>query len=136
MQIRLIRLIRVLLLLLVFPGWQRQAEFLDLLVEVTFDVVARNSHGHMPLAGAGAIDLHIELERNPFFFGPNIGGRSLGFVGGVVVFDPLTGQERWRYRAEAPYVHQGVCLNQPVTRATGRNRWPPVEVRRSVDGRV
>ncbi len=70
----------------------------------------------------------------------------------LFALDAKTGQERWRYRADAPYVHPGVCLNQPVltadtvfatgdnylyavARATGRNRWPPVEVRRSVEGR-
>ena len=70
----------------------------------------------------------------------------------LFALDAKTGQELWRYRAEAPYVHPGVCLNQPVVtadtvfatgdnylyavaRATGRNRWPPVEVRRPVDGR-
>ena len=70
----------------------------------------------------------------------------------LFALDAATGQERWRYRAEAPYVHAGVCLNQPVItadavfatgdnylyaidRATGRNRWAPVEVQRSVEGR-
>jgi outer membrane protein assembly factor BamB len=74
--------------------------------------------------------------------------------GGYYLFalDARNGQERWRYRAEAPYIRPGVCLNQPVVtadtvfatgdnylyaveRATGRNRWPPVELRRTVDGR-
>ncbi len=70
----------------------------------------------------------------------------------LFAIDTKTGQERWRYRAEAPYVHPGVCLNQPVVtddtiyatgeqrlyavdRATGRDRWKPVEVRRPVEGR-
>lgn len=70
----------------------------------------------------------------------------------LFALDAKTGQERWRYRANAPYVHPGVCLNQPVltadtvfatgdnylyavARATGRDRWPPVEVRRLVEGR-
>jgi outer membrane protein assembly factor BamB len=69
----------------------------------------------------------------------------------LFALDARTGKERWRYRAEAPYVHSGVCLNQPVItadtvfasgeahlyaveRATGRDRWPPVEVRRPVEG--
>lgn len=74
--------------------------------------------------------------------------------GGYYLFalDAKTGTEHWRYRAEAPYIRPGVCLNQPVVtadtvfatgdnylyavaRATGRHRWPPVEVRRPVDGR-
>jgi eukaryotic-like serine/threonine-protein kinase len=71
----------------------------------------------------------------------------------LFALDAKTGQERWRYRAEAPDVHQGVCLSQPVVtadtifatgeshvyavqRATGRDRWKPVEVRRPVEGRV
>ena len=70
----------------------------------------------------------------------------------LFALDAKTGQERWRYRAEAPYVHAGVCLRQPVVtadtifaagennlyavdRATGRDRWKPIEVRRSVEGK-
>lgn len=71
----------------------------------------------------------------------------------LFALDAETGQECWRYRAEAPYVHDGVCLRQPVVtadtvfaagefrlyavhRATGRDRWTSVEVRRPVEGRV
>ncbi|MBN9661962.1 MAG: PQQ-binding-like beta-propeller repeat protein [Acidobacteria bacterium] len=70
----------------------------------------------------------------------------------LFALDAATGQERWRYRAEAPYVHQGVCLGQPVVTATtiygagdsylyaiardtGRDQWKPVEIRRVVEGR-
>lgn len=70
----------------------------------------------------------------------------------LFALDAATGRERWRYRAEAPYVHDGVCLRQPVVtgdavfaagdnylyavdRASGRDRWKPIEVRRAVDGR-
>jgi outer membrane protein assembly factor BamB len=70
----------------------------------------------------------------------------------LFALDAKTGQERWRYRAEAPYVYPGVCLRQPVVtadtifaageyrlyavdRASGRDRWKPVEVRRPVEGR-
>jgi outer membrane protein assembly factor BamB len=70
----------------------------------------------------------------------------------LFALDAATGQERWRYRAEAPYVHAGVCLRQPVVtadtiyatgenrlyavnRSTGRDRWKAVEIQRSVDGR-
>ncbi|QOY86832.1 outer membrane protein assembly factor BamB family protein [Paludibaculum fermentans] len=70
----------------------------------------------------------------------------------LLALDAKTGQERWRYRAEAPYVHQGVCLGQPVVtattiygsgesylyaveRETGRDRWKAVEIRRTVEGR-
>jgi outer membrane protein assembly factor BamB len=68
-------------------------------------------------------------------------------------FDAATGQERWRYRAEAPYVHNGVCLTTPVFAGgavyasgesrlyavdtkTGRDRWAPIEVRRMQQGRM
>ncbi len=71
----------------------------------------------------------------------------------LFALDATTGQERWRYRAEAPYIHDGVCLRQPivttdtifaagytflyaVNRATGRDRWKPIDVRRPVDGSV
>jgi outer membrane protein assembly factor BamB len=71
----------------------------------------------------------------------------------LFALDAKTGQELWRYRAEAPYVQQGVCLRQPVVatdtifaageshlyavqRATGRDRWKPVEVQRPVEGRL
>jgi outer membrane protein assembly factor BamB len=70
----------------------------------------------------------------------------------LFALDAKTGQERWRYRAEAPYEHAGVCLRQSVVtsdtifasgenrlyavnRATGGNRWPPIEIRRPVEGR-
>ena len=70
----------------------------------------------------------------------------------LFALDAATGQERWRYRAEAPYVYDGVCLRQPVVtadavfaagdnylyavdRASGKDRWKPIEVRRAVDGR-
>lgn len=82
---------------------------------------------------------------------PGDASRPAGFY--LFALDANTGQERWRYRAEAPYVHPGVCLRQPivtdeaiyatgenrlyaVSRATGRDRWPPVEVRRPQEGRV
>ncbi len=69
----------------------------------------------------------------------------------LFALDARTGRERWRHRAEAPYAHSGVCLNQPVitadtvfasgearlyavVRATGRDRWPAIEVRRPVEG--
>jgi outer membrane protein assembly factor BamB len=71
----------------------------------------------------------------------------------LFALDAKTGQERWRYRAEAPDVNSGVCLRQSVVtadtifaagdnrlyavnRATGRDRWKPVEVRRLVEGQV
>jgi eukaryotic-like serine/threonine-protein kinase len=81
---------------------------------------------------------------------PGDAGKPAGSC--LFALDANTGQERWRYRAEAPYVQAGVCLRQPivtadtiyaagenrlyaVNRATGRDRWAPVEVRRPEDGR-
>ncbi len=71
----------------------------------------------------------------------------------LFAFDAATGQERWRYRAEAPYVHNGVCLTQPVLvngtvfatgesriyavdAGTGKNRWAPILVQRVHEGRM
>ena len=70
----------------------------------------------------------------------------------LFALDAKSGQERWRYRADAPYITPGACLTQPVVtataiyatgeqrlwaidRATGRDRWVPIEVRQKVDGR-
>jgi outer membrane protein assembly factor BamB len=70
----------------------------------------------------------------------------------LFALDANTGQERWRYRAAAPYENNGVCLRQPivtsdaiyasgenrlyaVNRATGRDRFAPIEVRRMSEGR-
>ena len=70
----------------------------------------------------------------------------------LFALDARTGKEQWRYHAVAPYVYPGVCLRQPVVtadtifaagenrlyavqRSTGRDRWPPVEIRRTVEGR-
>jgi outer membrane protein assembly factor BamB len=81
---------------------------------------------------------------------PGDATRPAGFY--LFALDVNTGQERWRYRAEAPYERRGVCLRQPIVtadaiyaagehrlyavdRATGRDRWPPIEVRRVEDGR-
>lgn len=71
----------------------------------------------------------------------------------IFAFDKATGQERWRFRGEAPYIHNGVCLSQParhgntlyssgesriyaVDLESGRSRWPAVELRRTNAGRV
>lgn len=70
----------------------------------------------------------------------------------LFALDVKTGQERWRYRANVPDQYAASCLQQPVVtvdtifatgdsriyavdRATGRDRWPSVEVRRPVEGR-
>jgi outer membrane protein assembly factor BamB len=70
----------------------------------------------------------------------------------LFALDARTGKELWRYRAEVPSVYQAACLRQPVVtadtvfaagdnrlyavdRATGRDRWKSIEVRRPVEGR-
>ena len=70
----------------------------------------------------------------------------------LFALDAGSGQERWRYRAVVPYVYASACLTQPVVtettifaagdnrlyainRATGRDRWQSIEVRRTADGR-
>jgi outer membrane protein assembly factor BamB len=70
----------------------------------------------------------------------------------LFALDAKTGQERWRYRAEMADSHSGICVRQPVVtsdtifatgvnrlyavnRATGQERWKPVEIRRPVEGR-
>ena len=69
----------------------------------------------------------------------------------LFALDAKTGQERWRYRANVPDQYAASCLQQPVVsadtifatgdsriyavdRATGRDRWPSVEVRRPIEG--
>lgn len=81
---------------------------------------------------------------------PGDAGKPAGYY--LFALDARTGKERWRYRAEAPYVQSGACLRQPVVtattifaageshiyavdRTTGRDRWKPVETRRPVEGR-
>ena len=71
----------------------------------------------------------------------------------LLALDATTGQERWRYRAAAEYGSAGVCLTAPVVtastiygwaesrlyavdRASGRERWKPMETRAMVDGRM
>ena len=71
----------------------------------------------------------------------------------LVALDAITGQERWRYHPVAPDAPlQNVCLGQPVVsadtvfasenlflyavnRATGKEHWKPLEIRRPSEGR-
>lgn len=71
----------------------------------------------------------------------------------LLALDARTGEERWRYRPAAPYVHSGVCVGQPVVtpeavlaygesrlyavdRATGRERFAPVLFQNKEEFRV
>lgn len=97
-----------------------------------------------PIARDDTIYLTVSAEAIP-----GDAAKPAGYY--LLALDAKTGQERWRYRAEAPYVHPGVCLRQPVVtaatifasgdtwlyavdRATGKERWKQ-EVRRPVEGR-
>jgi outer membrane protein assembly factor BamB len=71
----------------------------------------------------------------------------------LFALDAMTGQERWRSPATPVGTTGGTCLTHPLATAdtyfavegsrlhaidlaTGRERWTPIEVRRTVDGRV
>jgi outer membrane protein assembly factor BamB len=71
----------------------------------------------------------------------------------VMALDARTGEERWRYRPAAPYVHSGVCVGRlvvtadavlaygeshlySVDRASGRERFAPIEFQRKESGKV
>lgn len=93
--------------------------------------------GVVYLTGSAADEKSTDLSKASYF---------------LFAVDAATGKEQWRYRAEAPYVHPGVCLRQPVVtadtifaagesrvyavnRTTGAERWPPLELRAPVEGR-
>lgn len=98
-----------------------------------------------PIVRDGVVYLMAEAEATA-----GDGKKPAGYY--LFALDAKSGQERWRYRAEAPYVHPGVCLAQlvvtataifatgeshlyAVDRANGRDRWMPVEVRQQTEGR-
>jgi outer membrane protein assembly factor BamB len=105
---------------------------------------------------AACVSRPIVREESIYFTGaadatPGDAARPAGYY--LFALDARTGKEQWRYRAEAPYVASGACLSQPVVtadtifatgesrlyavrRATGRDLWPPIEVRRPVEGRM
>ena len=104
----------------------------------------------VPCAGAPVIrDGSLYLKTNLPVMAPD---RRLSTYH-LLALDARTGQERWRYRPAAPYVHSGVCVGQPVVtldavlaygesrlfaldRTTGREIFAPVELQRKEDGRV
>jgi outer membrane protein assembly factor BamB len=82
---------------------------------------------------------------------PNAPARHMRYL---VALDASTGQERWRYAHAPTRISTGACLGQPIVTAdtlfgfdddestlyainlaNGRDRWPPLVVQRSVEGR-
>ena len=70
----------------------------------------------------------------------------------LIALEAKSGREQWRHAAKLPDEYASVCLSQPVVtattiyavgsqhlfafdRASGRDRWAPVEVRQQVEGR-
>jgi len=83
---------------------------------------------------------------------PADANRPASYYQHLFALDAATGQERWRYPSTPTGRTSGVCHDRPVVTAdtlfavseatlyavnvaTGRDRWPPVEVRRPVEGR-
>ena len=83
---------------------------------------------------------------------PADANRPASYYQHLFALDAATGHERWRYPSAPTGRTSGVCHDRPVVTAdtlfavseatlyavnvaTGRDRWPPVEVRRPVEGR-
>ncbi|RPI53371.1 MAG: hypothetical protein EHM55_14025 [Acidobacteria bacterium] len=84
---------------------------------------------------------------------PADANRSASYYRHLFALDANTGVERWRYPSAPLGGTGGVCVSQPIVTAdaffavsastlyavnvaTGRDRWGPLEVRRTVEGRV
>ena len=106
----------------------------------------RGSCSSLPVARGGS----VYVARNIVVRAADA-NRSAEYAQAFVALDAATGQERWRYPA-APAGNNGVCFEQGlisgenyfavgsqklygINLATGRELWPPVEVRGTVDGR-
>ena len=106
---------------------------------------SRGSCAAEPVARGGS----VYVTRN-VLVRPADANRAAEYSQHFVALDAATGQERWRYPAAA--LPSGMCLEQPVVAGdaffgvftrrlygidlkTGRELWPPVEVRAQVDGR-
>jgi outer membrane protein assembly factor BamB len=107
---------------------------------------ARGSCDSLPVAHGGS----VFVSRN-VLVRPGDANRAAEYFRHLVALDASTGQERWRYPA-SPIGTVGMCVDQAVVAgdtyfavsgvtlyaislATGRDVWPPVEVRAPVDGR-
>ena len=106
----------------------------------------RGSCSSLPVARGGS----VYVARNILVRAADA-NRSAEYGQAFVALDAATGQERWRY-PEAPAGNNGVCFEQAlvsgdsyfaigsqklygINLTTGRELFPPVEVRAPVDGR-
>jgi len=109
---------------------------------------ARTSCESMPVVRDGT----VYVTRNVLVTAADA-NRAASYYLHLVALDANTGQERWRYPSAPIGITGGVCFGQPivtadsvfavaeqtlyaVNRATGRETWKPVEVRRPVEGQV
>ena len=107
---------------------------------------ARGSCDSVPVARNGG----VFVSRN-VLVRPRDANLSAEYYRHLVALDAITGEERWRYPA-SPAGTVGICVEDPVVTGdtyfavngqklyginltTGRELWPPVEVRGVIDGR-
>jgi outer membrane protein assembly factor BamB len=107
---------------------------------------SRGSCASAPVARAGT----VYVSRN-VVVRPADANRSAEYFRHLVALDASTGEERWRYPA-SPAGAAPMCVEQAIVSGdsyfavsdqtlyainltTGRNIWPPVEVRAPIDGR-
>ena len=107
---------------------------------------ARGSCKSVPVASGGS----VYVSRNVVVKAGDA-NQTAQYFRHLVALDASTGQERWRYPA-SPAGTVGLCIDEAIVAggtyfgvsgetlyainlATGRDLWPPVEVRAPVDGR-
>ena len=107
---------------------------------------SRGSCKSLPVARGGS----VYVSRNVVVKAGD-SGRAADYYRHLVALDASTGEERWRYPA-SPVGTVGMCVDQGIVTGdtyfavsgqtlyainllTGRDLWPPVEVRATMDGR-
>ena len=107
---------------------------------------ARGSCNSVPVARGGS----VYVSRNVLVKAGDA-NQPAQYFRHLVALDASTGQERWRYPA-SPTGTVGLCIEEPlvaggtyfgvsgetlyaINLTTGRDLWPPVEVRAPIDGR-
>jgi outer membrane protein assembly factor BamB len=112
----------------------------------TLPFPARGSCKSVPVARGGI----VYVSRN-VLVKPGDASQPAQYFRHLVALDASTGQERWRYPA-SPSGTAGLCIDQAmlagdtyfgvsgvtlyaINLATGRDRWPPAEVRAPFEGR-